>query len=91
MATEWIVATTHEFDERSFAKEATTKSIEVEPILASGAHHTGFNCDVTSQHLQDFTDIANIEKLLIDENTNLNVSKKELRWNDLYYRLANGL
>jgi L-arabinose isomerase len=60
-------------------------------ILAGGAHHTGFSYDVTSQHLQDFADIAGIEMLLIDENTDLNEFKKELRWNDLYYRLVNGL
>lgn len=60
-------------------------------ILAGGAHHTSFSFDVTSEHLQDFADMAGIEMLLIDENTCLSEFKKELRWNDLYYRLENGL
>jgi L-arabinose isomerase len=60
-------------------------------ILAGGAHHTSFSYDVTAEHLQDFAEMADIELLLIDEQTNLNEFKKELRWNDLYYRLANGL
>jgi len=60
-------------------------------ILAGGAHHTSFSYDVTSDHLQDFADMAGIEMMLIDENTCLPEFKKELRWNDLYYRLANGL
>jgi L-arabinose isomerase len=60
-------------------------------ILAGGAHHTSFSYDVTSDHLQDFADMAGIEILLIDEKTCLPEFKKELRWNDLYYRLAHGI
>jgi L-arabinose isomerase len=60
-------------------------------ILAGGAHHTSFSYDVTSDHLQDFAEMAGTEMLLIDENTCLPEFKKELRWNDLYYRLANGI
>ena len=60
-------------------------------IYAGGAHHTGFSYFVTSEHLQDFADIAGIEFLLIDENTRLNEFREKLRWNDLYYHLANGL
>ena len=60
-------------------------------IYAGGAHHTGFSYAVTAEHLQDFADIAGIEFLLIDENTKLEDFKKELRWNDLYYHMVNGL
>jgi L-arabinose isomerase len=60
-------------------------------ILAGGAHHTSFSYDVTSEHLQDFAEMAGVEMLLIDQNTCLSEFKKELRWNDLYYRLANGV
>jgi L-arabinose isomerase len=60
-------------------------------IYAGGAHHTSFSYSVTPEHLQDFAEMADIEYLLIDENTQLNEFKKELRWNDLYYHLANGL
>lgn len=60
-------------------------------IYAGGAHHTGFSYAVTADHLRDFADMARIEFLLIDENTSLENFKKELRWNDLYYHMANGL
>jgi L-arabinose isomerase len=54
-------------------------------ILAGGAHHTSFSYDLTADHLVDFAEMAGIELLLINENTNLVDFKKELRWNDLYY------
>jgi L-arabinose isomerase len=60
-------------------------------IYAGGAHHTGFSYSVTADHLRDFADIAGIEFLLIDEHTRLEDFKKELRWNDLYYHMKNGL
>ena len=60
-------------------------------ILAGGAHHTSFSYDVTSEHLEDFAEMAGIEMTRIDDGTNIYDLKKELRWNDLYYRLANGL
>ena len=60
-------------------------------IYAGGAHHTGFSYAVTAEHLRDFADISGIEFLLIDENTCLDDFKKELRWNDLYYHMANGV
>jgi len=60
-------------------------------IYAGGAHHTSFSYSVTDNHLRDFADMAGIEFLLIDENTCLEDFKKELRWNDLYYHLKNGL
>lgn len=60
-------------------------------ILAGGAHHTGFSQALTSAHLQDFAEIANLEFLLIDDQTDLTAFKKEIRWNDMYYLLARGL
>ncbi len=60
-------------------------------IYAGGAHHTSFSPALAPEHLQDFAEMAGIEYLLIDENTQPNEFKKELRWNDLYYQLANGL
>jgi len=60
-------------------------------ILAGGAHHTGFSMAVSSEHLEDFAEMAGIEYLLIDDHTSLSSFKKELRWNDLYYHLAKGL
>ncbi|HJS20991.1 MAG TPA: L-arabinose isomerase, partial [Anaerolineales bacterium] len=60
-------------------------------IYAGGAHHTGFSYSVTADHLRDFADMAGIEFLLIDENTSVQNFRNELRWNDLYYHLANGI
>jgi L-arabinose isomerase len=60
-------------------------------IYAGGAHHTSFSYAVTVDHLRDFAEMAGIEYLFIDENTHVDEFKKELRWNDLFYSIANGL
>jgi L-arabinose isomerase len=60
-------------------------------ILAGGAHHTGFSRALTSQHLQDFADMAGLEFLLIDQKTTIPEFRKELRWNDVYYQIARGV
>ena len=59
-------------------------------IYAGGAHHTGFSQAVTSEMLEDFADIAGIELVLINEETNLRRFKQELRWNEVYYGLRSG-
>ncbi|MGP3777202.1 L-arabinose isomerase [Halanaerobium saccharolyticum] len=56
-------------------------------IYAGGAHHTGFSKAVTTEHLRDFAEIADIELLTIDAETKVNEFKKELKWNDIYYKL----
>jgi L-arabinose isomerase len=60
-------------------------------ILAGGAHHTGFSQAVTTEHMQDFADMANMECLLINDTTDLAEFKKEIRWNEVYYLLSKGL
>jgi L-arabinose isomerase len=60
-------------------------------ILAGGAHHTGFSQALTVQHLEDFAEMADIELLVIDENTRLRDVKNELRWNAAYFGLAGAL
>ncbi|MFA7421237.1 MAG: L-arabinose isomerase [Melioribacteraceae bacterium] len=55
-------------------------------ILAGGAHHTVFSQAITSEYFEDFAEIAGIEYLLIDSATKLHDFKKELRWNELYYK-----
>jgi L-arabinose isomerase len=59
-------------------------------ILAGGAHHTGFSQSITVQHLEDFAEIAGLEFLVIDNDTDLAKLKNELKWNDMYYLLAKG-
>ena len=60
-------------------------------IYAGGAHHTAFSQALTGAHLYDFAEIANLEHLSIDKNTCIKSFKKELKWNDVYYHMANGL
>jgi L-arabinose isomerase len=60
-------------------------------IHAGGAHHTGFSMSVTTEMMEDFADIADMEILIIDHATNIREFKKEIRWNDLYYHLSDGL
>jgi len=60
-------------------------------IQAGGAHYTGFSQTVTVEHLEDFAEIAGIETLIIDQKTEMREFKKELRWNEVYYHLAQGL
>ena len=54
-------------------------------ILAGGAHHTSFSQALTVQQMVDFAEIAGVECMVIDESTDLNQFKKELRWNQAYY------
>ncbi len=60
-------------------------------ILAGGAHHTGFSMAITSQHMEDFAEMANMECVFIDGGTTIREFKKELRANEIYYMLAKGL
>jgi L-arabinose isomerase len=55
-------------------------------IYAGGAHHTSFSYAVTPEHLRDFAEIADLEFLLINENTRLEDFKHHLRWNEAVYR-----
>ena len=45
----------------------------------------------TSRRSSDFAEMAGVELLVIDENTTTEQFAKELRWNEAYYRLAQGL
>jgi L-arabinose isomerase len=55
-------------------------------ILAGGAHHTCYSQNLTSEHLEDFAEMANIEFVLIDKETTIREFKNELRWNEMYYK-----
>jgi L-arabinose isomerase len=56
-------------------------------ILAGGAHHTVFSQNLSVDHLRDFADMAGIELLCIDKETQLQSFRDQLRWNELYYQL----
>ena len=59
-------------------------------IYAGGAHHTVFSQALSAEHLYDFSEMAGVEYLQIDETTELRSFKNELRWNDVAYRLNAG-
>jgi L-arabinose isomerase len=60
-------------------------------LIAGGPHHTGFSAAMGIEPLADFAEIAGIEFLVIDKDTRVSEFKKELRWNQVYYHLAQGL
>jgi L-arabinose isomerase len=60
-------------------------------IAAGGAHHTGLSCALTSQHLEDFAEMAGVECLLINRDTQIGGFAKELKWNEVYYHFLQGL
>lgn len=55
-------------------------------ILAGGAHHTGFSSAIDAEYLEDFAEMMNLEFVHIGEGCNLSEFKKELRWNEVYYK-----
>jgi L-arabinose isomerase len=60
-------------------------------IHAGGAHHTAFTQALTSEHLEDYAEMAGIEFVLIDRSTTIRALKQELRWNEAYYQSTRGL
>jgi L-arabinose isomerase len=60
-------------------------------ILAGGAHHTGYSYSVTTEMLEDFATIAGIELTVINADTRLAEFKQNLRNNEVYYHLAQGI
>jgi L-arabinose isomerase len=57
-------------------------------LIAGGSHHTVLSRAVDAQVIADFAEMAGVEFLLIGEDTTVSGFKKELRWNQAYYRLA---
>ncbi|UCG28550.1 MAG: L-arabinose isomerase, partial [Bacteroidales bacterium] len=60
-------------------------------ILAGGAHHTCYSQNITADMIMDFAEMAGVEFLIIDENTNLPDFRNTLRWNEIYYHFAKGI
>jgi L-arabinose isomerase len=59
-------------------------------LTAGGPHHTVLSSAVDSEELTDLADMLAVELVLIDDNTTTAGFAKELRWNQAYYRLAQG-
>ncbi|WP_033347402.1 L-arabinose isomerase [Kitasatospora aureofaciens] len=60
-------------------------------LTAGGPHHTVLSRAVGAEELDDLAEMLGVELLLIDEETSLRRFTKELRWNQAYHRLAQGL
>lgn len=60
-------------------------------LTAGAAHHTVMTTAVGVEVFRDFAEIAKTELLVIDEHTTLRGFQSEVRWNQAYYRLAQGL
>ncbi|MGE0020237.1 MAG: L-arabinose isomerase [Draconibacterium sp.] len=60
-------------------------------IYAGGTHHSAYTLALTPDYIETFAEFADVEYVVIDKNTCVDNFKKELRWNDVYYLLSNGL
>ena len=54
-------------------------------IYAGGAHHTGFSQALTTEHLEDFAEIAGVELIVIDSETRLREFRRQLLWEQTAY------
>ncbi len=55
-------------------------------IRAGGTHHTSFSKALTTEYIEDYAEIAGIELLYIDKNTDIRAFKQEMRVNEVYYQ-----
>jgi L-arabinose isomerase len=60
-------------------------------LMAGGPHHTALSTAVSVETLEDFAVITGIELVRIGDTTTTESFRRELRWNQAYYRLAQGL
>jgi L-arabinose isomerase len=56
-------------------------------ILAGGAHHTVYTQALTTEYLEDFSDIFGIELLVIDQDTRIRNFKDLIHSNEAYYHM----
>ena len=55
-------------------------------LLAGGAHHTVYSQNLTTEYLEDFAEMFNIELVVVNKNTNIRQLKNELRFNDIAFK-----
>jgi L-arabinose isomerase len=59
-------------------------------IGAGGPHHTVLSTAVDTDQLVDFANLLGVELLIIDGSTSRREFAERIRWNQAYYRLAQG-
>jgi len=60
-------------------------------LNAGGTHHSCFSYDLTDEYWRDYAEIADIECLIINNDTKYEDFRKELRFNEVYYMLNKAL
>lgn len=60
-------------------------------IVAGGTHHSSFSFALTTEFMEDYAEIADMEMLLIDKDTTMRNFKQDLRNNEVYYMLNKAL
>ena len=60
-------------------------------LSAGASHHTVMTTAVGLDVFRDFSQISGIELLEIGEDTTVRAFQRELKWNQAYYRLAQGI
>jgi len=60
-------------------------------LTAGAAHHTVMTTALGLDVFRDFAEIAKTELVVIDDSTTVGAFQRELRWNQAYYRLAQGI
>jgi len=60
-------------------------------LTAGGPHHTVLSTAVGPEEIADLAEMLHTELLLIDADTRLRDFGNEIRWNQAYFRLAQGL
>jgi L-arabinose isomerase len=60
-------------------------------ITAGAAHHTAMSTALTREYFEDFADMADIELVVIDENTTTRRFADELRYNAVVRKFTEGL
>jgi len=60
-------------------------------ITAGGTHHSSFSFAITTEMLEDYAEMLDIEMLIIDKDTNIRQFKQDIRNNEVYYMLNKAL
>lgn len=60
-------------------------------LLAGGSHHTSLSIGLGLEPVGDLAEMLGLELLAIGPETRLDAFKKEIRWNRVFYGLADGL
>jgi L-arabinose isomerase len=60
-------------------------------LLAGGPHHTAYSQAIGLEVIEDFAEMVGVELLAIDGDTDARTFRKEVRWSQAYWHLADGV